>query len=40
MEERYGIKKLNQRLVEIYEALLAGWQQQPDIVNPVLIEWG
>jgi len=39
-EEHYDIKKLNQRLVEIYETLLAGGPEQFEMSDPALIERG
>jgi len=40
VEEHYDIKKLNRRLVEIYEALLAGWPKQYHMANPASTERG
>ena len=34
VEEHHGIEKLNRRLVEIYEALLAGGPKQFGVSNP------
>jgi len=38
VEEHYDIKKLNRRLVEIYEALLAGGPRQFGMSDPALTE--
>jgi len=40
VEEHYDIKKPNRRLVEIYEALLAGQLKRLEMSYPALTERG